>query len=246
MTIDFDRLRAPFLASAISWRAQKVIERDGAFKALALAYIDARDVMERLDEVCGPALWQRAYPHAEGKTVCSIGIKVGDEWIWKADGAGDTDIEAEKGALSAAFKRAAVSWGIGRDLYDVGDVWVPCEAFKGNDNKLKFKKFTDDPLKFVRTGTYARGAQSRPVELASAVRGIPAADPVETAEYLAKAPTILANFESSAEIDAWLKAETGARIAHGCGKGTHGFEKLAELVGVRRAELAGGNLLRAG
>lgn len=84
--------------------------------------------MQRLDDVCGPAGWQCRYPHANGKTVCEIGIKVDGEWLWKADGAGDTDYEAEKGAMSDAFKRAAVRWGIGRYLYDLGNIWVGIKA----------------------------------------------------------------------------------------------------------------------
>lgn len=125
MNIDFDRLRAPFPADRISWRVGAT-NREKT-KGLALAFIDARDVMERLDDVCSPAGWQDRYPHANGKTVCAIGIKIGDEWIWKEDGAGDTDVEAEKGALSDAFKRAAVRWGIGRYLYDVASPWVDIE-----------------------------------------------------------------------------------------------------------------------
>ena len=84
-----------------------------------LAYIDARDVADRLDEVVGQAFWQNRYTCVNGVTVCEIGIKVDDEsWIWKSDGAPETTIEAEKGALSDAFKRAAVKWGIARYLYD--------------------------------------------------------------------------------------------------------------------------------
>lgn len=143
MSIDFKKLFAEFPKDSISWRAQSLTH--DATKALALAYIDARDVMDLLDEVCGPAGWQARYPHANGKTVCEIGIKCGDEWIWKADGAGDSDIEAEKGALSDAFKRAAVRWGIGRYLYNMGTPWVPCESYKGNDGKMKFSKFTANP-----------------------------------------------------------------------------------------------------
>ena len=123
--MDFDKLRAPFPPERISWRVGSTTQDKK--KGLALAYIDARDVMQRLDDVCGPAGWQRQYPHANGKTVCAIGIKVGDEWIWKADGAGDSDVEAEKGALSDAFKRAAVSWGVGRYLYDIDSPWVEIE-----------------------------------------------------------------------------------------------------------------------
>jgi hypothetical protein len=123
--MDFDKLRAPFPPERVSWRVGSTTADKK--KGMALAYIDARDVMQRLDDVCGPGGWQNTYPHANGKTVCAIGIKVGDEWIWKANGAGDSDVEAEKGALSDAFKRAAVQWGIGRYLYDVDSPWVEIE-----------------------------------------------------------------------------------------------------------------------
>ena len=123
----FDNLARPFPPDRVSWRVGPT-NRDKT-KGMALAYIDARDVMERLDAVCGPAGWQCRYPHATGKTVCEIGLRVESEWIWKADGAGDTDMEAEKGALSDAFKRAAVRWGIGRYLYDLSSPWVLIEAF---------------------------------------------------------------------------------------------------------------------
>lgn len=143
----FDQLKAEFPRQAISWRAQSVT-KDGT-KAMALAYIDARDVMQRLDEVCGPAGWQCRYPHATVKTVCEIGILHNGEWIWKADGAGDSDIEAEKGALSDAFKRAAVRWGVGRYLYDTQTPWVPCESYKKGD-RFVWSKWTADPWDFVR------------------------------------------------------------------------------------------------
>ncbi|HEX6978283.1 MAG TPA: Rad52/Rad22 family DNA repair protein [Alphaproteobacteria bacterium] len=124
--IDIKALTAPFPADRVSWRVgSTTADRK---RGMALAYIDARDVMDRLDEVCGPENWQCRYPHANGKTVCELGIRIGDEWIWKADGAGDTDFEAEKGALSDAFKRAAVRWGIGRYLYDLEAPWVDIEA----------------------------------------------------------------------------------------------------------------------
>lgn len=124
------RLAEPFNSSVVSWRVGPTTK--DKTKGMALAYIDARDVMRRLDEVCGPENWQDDYPWSDGKrVVCRIGIKIGDEWIWKTDGAGDTDTEGEKGALSDAFKRSAVKWGIGRYLYDVTSPWVQIEQ-KGN------------------------------------------------------------------------------------------------------------------
>jgi len=122
-----EELSAPFPASDISWRVGAT--NGDKSSGIALAYIDARDVMKRLDAVCGPVSWQARYPWSDGKRlVCEIGIKIGDEWIWKANGAGDTDVEAEKGAMSDAFKRAAVLWGIGQYLYDLPTTWVPLEA----------------------------------------------------------------------------------------------------------------------
>jgi Rad52/22 family double-strand break repair protein len=123
--IDLAALAAPFAPDRVSWRVGSTTKDKS--KGMALAYIDARDVMGRLDEVCGPAGWQNRYSHAEGTTICEIGILCADTWVWKADGAGDTDVEKEKGALSDAFKRAAVRWGIGRYLYDVDSPWVLLE-----------------------------------------------------------------------------------------------------------------------
>jgi hypothetical protein len=143
MTDIFDALKAEFPRDAVAWRAQSLNKEGTA--AMALAYIDARDVMNRLDEVCGPGGWQCRYPHATTKTVCEIGIRVGDEWIWKADGAGDSDIEAEKGALSDAFKRSAVRWGIGRYLYDLDSPWVDCEHYVNHQGKKVWKKWIGDP-----------------------------------------------------------------------------------------------------
>lgn len=159
--MDLAKLKEPFPQSQVSWRAQTVTKSGD--KALALAYIDARDVMERLDAVCGPENWQCRYSHADKKTICEIGVKVGEEWVWKADGAGDSDVEAEKGALSDAFKRAAVRFGIGRYLYDIGDVWVPCESRDFNGKK-QFVKFTDDPWKHVRNRTATTAKEQQRAE----------------------------------------------------------------------------------
>lgn len=126
MTDIFDRLAAPFDPSEIDWRVGST--NADKTKGMALAYIDARAVMDRLDMVVGPAGWQCRYAMGEGKTVCELSVKCGNEWVTKSDGAGNTDFEAEKGALSDAFKRAAVRWGIGRYLYNLASPWVPIEA----------------------------------------------------------------------------------------------------------------------
>jgi hypothetical protein len=131
-----DKLTAPFSPDAISWRVgstnidkQTNKPREGQeARGLALAYLDARDVMDRLDLVCGADGWQNRYSHVGPITVCEIGILLEGTWLWKSDGAGASDIEAEKGALSDAFKRAAVRWGIGRYLYALPSPWVALKA----------------------------------------------------------------------------------------------------------------------
>ncbi len=125
----WERLAEPTPESEIKWRQGNRMHGGDCNKVAGnctlphrnLAYVDARYVMDRLDEVCGPENWQCRYDWSDGKRlVCTIGIREiagAMEWIWKANGAGETDIEGEKGAFSDAFKRAAVLFGIARDLY---------------------------------------------------------------------------------------------------------------------------------
>lgn len=124
------RLAAPFRPEQIDWRVGSTNKEKT--KGMALAYIDSRAVMHRLDEVCGP-LWQCDYvPMPNGTHCCRIGIKIGDEWLWRANGAinypdsdkGDAKEMAAKGSYSDAFKRAAVLWGVGQYLYDLESPWV--------------------------------------------------------------------------------------------------------------------------
>jgi hypothetical protein len=129
----FDALAAPFPAEEVSWRVGPTNERyrsEGEpLKGKPLCYIDARAVMDRLDSVVGVDGWQSNYTPGVGTSiVCNIGLRfpviyneqqIGHEWVFKGDGAGATDMEADKGTLSDAFKRAAVRWGIGRYLYEL-------------------------------------------------------------------------------------------------------------------------------
>ena len=153
MSDDSDKIINGLLAELpkemISWRPQNLTQKKD--KALALAYIDARDVMDVLDRVCGAASWQSQHFDAGGNhTGCRIGIKLDDEWIWKSDGAGESKVEGEKGLFSGSFKRAAVMWGIARYLYDFENVYVPCSTYKDNNGNIKFSKFTDDPWNYCR------------------------------------------------------------------------------------------------
>lgn len=176
-TFDAAALSAEFPRAAVSWRSQS-LTKDGT-KALALAYIDARDVMDRLDTVCGPQNWQDKYEFHGSRTVCYLSIRIGDEWITKADGAGDSDVEAEKGAISDALKRAAVKWGIGRYLYALSSPWVPCDSYE-KGGKFYWSKWTADPWSCIR-GLPPQSIASTDSEAAAA-----AADQPSVADFIAR------------------------------------------------------------
>ena len=115
-------LSKPFVKNEIKWRPQRQT-KDGT-SALVLAYVDVRTVQDRLNTVMGIDGWQCKHISYGPKTICHLGLKFNNEWVWRSDGAGDTNFEADKGAISDSLKRAAVQFGVGRHLYDLPSVFV--------------------------------------------------------------------------------------------------------------------------
>lgn len=148
---DLARLREPFGPSDIEWRVQRAGEKNGRIWALVVPYITARAIQDRLDDVCGPGQWQNEFtPGPTGGVSCGIGVLVDGEWVWKWDGASNTanpDAEVQvKGGYSAAFKRAAVHWGIGRYLYQLDEAFANVHDRGRNRGKTKEgKRFKWDP-----------------------------------------------------------------------------------------------------
>lgn len=102
------------------WRVQAFYPKENPTNCQCVAYIDARDVMALLDDVCGPENWMSDYKEVKGRMYGGVAIKCGLEWVWKWDCGTESDTEGEKGEASDSFKRAAVKWGVGRFLYDMG------------------------------------------------------------------------------------------------------------------------------
>ena len=120
-----ERLQEPFDPKHIEWRVQRTLHTRNGWKAVVLAYVTNRAIMDRLDNVFGLANWQNEYVHWGDKGVlCRLKVKFGNEWICKEDGAETTAVESVKGGFSASMKRAAVQLGIGRYLYNLEEVWV--------------------------------------------------------------------------------------------------------------------------
>ena len=120
----FDALKAPFPTRVIHWRVGMTTKDKS--RGIPLAYLDARDVMKRLDDVIGPENWEDEYTETpSGRLICKLTLNLDDFGrVTKSDGAGDTQVEGEKGAISDAFKRAAVKFGVGRYLYYLSTQWV--------------------------------------------------------------------------------------------------------------------------
>lgn len=118
--MEIEKLKEPFAADFIQWRVQKSGNAHGRVWVKVLAYVDARAVQNRLDEVVGPMNWTVSYQRVEGGVFCTLSIRGEDGvWVSKIDGSDETDIEAFKGGISKSLVRAASTWGIGRYLYDL-------------------------------------------------------------------------------------------------------------------------------
>ena len=127
---ELTRLRDPFAPEDIEWRVQTAGEKNGKPWARVLAYVTNRAIMDRFDEVVGPANWQNVYKEGPaGGVICGLSVRVTradgtSDWVTKWDGAENSDVEPVKGGLSNSMKRAAVQWGLGRYLYDLEEGWA--------------------------------------------------------------------------------------------------------------------------
>ena len=119
-------LQKPFKACEIEWRVGST--NSDKTQGLALAYVTNRAIQNRLDDLFGVFGWKNEYREWKGNSqLCGISVWDADrsEWVTKWDGASDSNMEATKGGLSDAMKRAAYQWGIGRYLYNLPAVWMP-------------------------------------------------------------------------------------------------------------------------
>ncbi|MCD4753538.1 MAG: hypothetical protein K8R40_10740 [Anaerolineaceae bacterium] len=134
-----DALSAPFPSLDIEWRAGST--NGDKTRALALAYITSRAVMQRLDQVFGIGHWWDDFiPGPNGGVLCRLIVSFVENdktiTVSKCGIADNTAFEAIKGGESDSLKRAAVKYGIGRYLYKLPAKWVACER-RGKSVVLK-------------------------------------------------------------------------------------------------------------
>jgi len=140
--IDLEKLKQEL---PYKWRVQSANQ----YGATCVAYIDARYVQDILDDVCGAENWQVKYEEHKGNLFASIGIKIGDDFIWKSDCGTESQVEKQKGEASDAFKRAGVMWGIGRFLYSKKIIKLPVKQ----NAQQKWSPYNEQYAKFITSPT---------------------------------------------------------------------------------------------
>ena len=137
--IDLNKLNDLFFDDEIEWRVGQTGMSNNEPWVTLLTYLDARAVMNRLDDACGQTNWSDSYQrNADGGVLCTLSIRTEDGWVSKTDIGVNTDIEPVKGGVSDALKRAFVKWSHGaRQLYRLTRTYgIICG--KGNDT-VRFK-----------------------------------------------------------------------------------------------------------
>lgn len=166
----FRRLKA----NEIDVRVQSITEKG----AVLLLYKDARCDMNILDETVGNKFWKRE--HSRDNMNCTVSIWNGEigQWISKEDTGTESFTEKEKGLASDSFKRACFNWGIGRELYTAGFIYVKADKMEIKNNNGKFStydKFHVSKIEYDESGNitvlqilnqnnesvFARGAEKK-------------------------------------------------------------------------------------
>lgn len=119
------QLKEPFNEDELEFKVGATNEDKSM--GLALAYVEARAIQNRIDRVLGVTNWKVQYREITGGFICKLAIRVNGEWTAKEDGSQVTDYESIKGGISSAFKRVAAFrlWN-----------WTLCDTFLAEKTKL--------------------------------------------------------------------------------------------------------------
>ena len=124
-------------------RADEIDVRIGSTKSdkgtSLLLYKDARCDMNILDETVGAMNWQRHHTRENANCIVSIWDDEKSQWVSKEDTGTESFTEKEKGLASDSFKRACFNWGIGRELYTGGFIFIPVGTMSKDD--IKYANF---------------------------------------------------------------------------------------------------------
>jgi hypothetical protein len=120
-----EALAQPFAANAIQWKPGAT-NKDKT-RGLALAYVDLRHYIDRLNEVAGPD-WSDDYEVQDGGKVVVCRLTIAGVTRSDVGEAPQGDENTATTALAQAFKRACVKFGLGAYLYRLPRQWVDYDA----------------------------------------------------------------------------------------------------------------------
>lgn len=178
----WSKLAAKLPAGAVSWRQQgKPIQRDGKWLAPFVAYTDAQVVRERLDLVVAGE-WDLTlfelprFVNGDGEDEVAFKARLQVLGVIREDVGTGTDY---KTAATDAFKRAAVRFGIGHELYSEYEI-----VYVQVDGDSKYAKPKEDP-NAVWARKHARATEAEVRAAGPITTTIPAQPPtaLQVAEY---------------------------------------------------------------
>ncbi len=184
----------------VEWRVDsEPYDRNGKTTCRFVPYIDAALIAKLLDEWVGPENWSDKYEVATvaGKEAmwCTLGVRCGEAgWVTHTDIGEPSNMAAQKGAVSDAFKRAAcLKWGVGRNVYDLPTLYARCRTVTGGGKTRAAadgKATLDDLLRQLKVlGFDVDGGKvaDSPPEGVDAATGEIAAPPATAARTTARA-----------------------------------------------------------
>lgn len=152
------KLAEPFDPALVQFRVADFSRAAPNARVEVLAYVDERAVGERLDRVVGPGNWCFDY---EPLTIEKVALKKDKPAVTaivlakgiltiagvsKSDVGEYSQISPSKGCVSDCFGRAAVKWGMGRELYRLGKLYADLDASKqltaAEKNRIRKKYLT--------------------------------------------------------------------------------------------------------
>jgi hypothetical protein len=176
------RLREPFPADRIEWRLQSCGKKqDGSIWGKALAYIDNRAAMERLDDVYDGKWSHKEEFHAiNGMAVCTVTLTLPDRIVsGSCQVEASDDIDPFKSAASGAMKRSVALLGIGRYLYNLEEGWAVIDPKGRYQGKTKEKEYFRWNPPVLPTWAMPSGSQPQSTRQEEYVDSTPENEPVE-------------------------------------------------------------------
>lgn len=114
-------------------------------KATMLLYIDSRAVTKLLDETVGPMNWNMEFYQVADQTIGKLGIWDDEKglWVYKSDVGTESNIEAQKGAISDTYKRCLSRWGV-TELYSAPSIILDESIAKFGGCRVETVEYDDD------------------------------------------------------------------------------------------------------